>query len=132
MRKAAVSAVSIVMCIFMLTGCFLFGNTLEERMTSRQRQKIADEIKSQPGFDDYFKDAEVDVEEDHIFIRCYFSVYMDDLQITAMKSYLLNAGYDQDIRELKDEVEKFYGIRPDIVTFEFYTTDDRQIGKIER
>ena len=128
MRKAAVSAVSIVMCIFMLTGCFFFGKTLEERMTPRQRQRIADEIKAQEGFDEYFKD----VEENHIYIRYYFAIYMDDLQITAMKSYLLNAGYDQDIRELKDEVEKFYGIRPDIVTFEFYTTDDRQIGKIER
>ena len=132
MRKAAVSAVSVIMCIFMLTGCFFFGNTLEERMTPRQRQRIADEIKSQPGFDDYFKDAEVDVEEDHIFIRCYFSVYMDDLQITAMKSYLLNAGYENDIREIKDEVEKVYGIRPTIVSYEFYATDGTLIGKIER
>lgn len=131
MRKAVVSAVSVIMCIFMLTGCF-FGNTLEERMTPRQRQRIADEIKAQPEFDDYFKDVTVDVEENHIYIKYYFAIYMDELQITAMKSFLLNAGYEQDIRELKDEVEKIYGIRPDIVTFEFYTTDDRQIGKIER
>lgn len=132
MRKVAVSAVSVIMCIFMFTGCFFFGNTLEERMTPRQRQRIADEIKAQPGFDDYFKDAEVDVEEDHIFIRCYFSVYMDDLQVTAMKSYLLNAGYENDIREIKDEVEKVYGIRPTIVSYEFYATDGSLIGKVER
>lgn len=132
MRKVALSAVSVVMCIFMLTGCFFFGNTLEERMTPRQRDRLANELRQQEGFDEYFRDVEVDVEEDHIFLRYYFAVYMDDLQITAMKSYLLNAGYENDIREIKDEVEKIYGIRPTIITFEFYTTDDRQIGKVER
>ena len=132
MRKVALSAFSVVMCIFMLTGCFFFGNTLEERMTPRQRDRLANELRQQEGFDEYFRDVEVDVEEDHIFLRYYFAVYMDDLQITAMKSYLLNAGYENDIREIKDEVEKIYGIRPTIITFEFYTTDDRQIGKVER
>ena len=130
MRKTAVSIAVIFICIFMFTGCYT-GNTLEERISDRELQRVVTELEKNDEIKDNFKDISIEVKENHIICKFTYSIYLDDLQVIAMKSALLNAGFDTEIKDLKDKFEKRYKIRPSAITFSFYTSDGRPIGKVE-
>ena len=77
------------------------------------------------------REVTLEVKENSIYCNFYFKNYLDDTQIVAMKSALLQAGYEKELIELKDKFEKQYKIRPDLISYAFYTSDDRLIGKVE-
>lgn len=130
MRKAVINVVLVFMCIFMLTGCYT-GSTLEERINQRDIDSVVAELKSDPDIAANMRDVTLEVKENSIYCNFYFKTYLDDTQIVAMKSALLQAGYEKELIELKDKFEKQYKIRPDIISYAFYTSDDRLIGKVE-
>ncbi|MBR2992253.1 MAG: hypothetical protein IKF31_03005 [Clostridiales bacterium] len=130
MRKAVINVMTIFMCIFLLAGCYR-GNTLEERINQREIDYVIDELKKDPDIKANMRDVTLEVKENSIYCNFYFKTYLDDTQIVAMKSALLQAGYEKQIIELKDKFEKQYKIRPDLISYAFYTSDDRLIGKVE-
>ncbi len=130
MRKTVTGIITIFMCIFMFTGCFA-GKTLEERISQRDRDRFAEEIAKSDGFSDFFDRAELDVKGNHLYVRAYIGVYLDQSEQIALKSQLLNMNEDAQIEDIKDKIEKAYRIRPTIVTMEFYTTDGSMLGKVE-
>lgn len=130
MRKAAINIMVVLMCIFTLAGCYR-GNTLEERINQREIDYVIEELKKDPDVRDNMREVTLEVKENSIYCNFYFKNYLDDTQIVAMKSALLQAGYEKELIELKDKFEKQYKIRPDIISYAFYTSDDRLIGKVE-
>ena len=130
MRKTATTILTIFMCIFMFTGCFA-GSTLEERVSQRDRDRFAEAIAKSDGFSDFFDHAELDFTGNHMYVRAYIGVYLDQSEQIALKSQLLNMNEDAQIEDIKDKIEKAYRIRPTIVTMEFYTSDRVLLGKVE-
>ena len=134
MRKAAVSVLVVFMCIFMFTGCYT-GKNLEERISTRMIEKLEKAMESQSDIKDEFSDVKIEVKENHITYKFYYSVYIDDLTYLQMKSILLDKDFKKQMNEkietYKNEIEKRFKIRPSLVTFEFITSDGRSIGKIE-
>lgn len=130
MRKAAINIMVVLMCIFTLAGCYR-GNTLEERINQREIDYVIEELKKDPDVRDNMREVTLEVKENSIYCNFYFKNYLDDTQIVAMKSALLQAGYEKELIELKDKFEKQYKIRPDLISYAFYTSDDRLIGKVE-
>lgn len=130
MRKAVINVVAVLMCIFTLAGCYR-GNTLEERINQKDIDYVISELKSDPDIAANMRDVTLEVKENSIYCNFYFKTYLDDSQIVAMKSALLQAGYEKELIALKDKFEKQYKIRPDLISYAFYTSDDRLIGKVE-
>lgn len=134
MRKAAVSVLVVFMCILMFTGCYT-GKNLEERITAKQIEKLETAMENSSDIKDEFSDVTIEVKENHITYKFTYGVYLDDLTILQMKSALLDSDLKKQMNEkidtYKNEIEKRFKIRPSIVSFEFYTSDGRMIGKIE-
>ncbi len=130
MRKIVTGIITIFLCIFMFTGCFA-GKTLEERVSQRDRDRFAEEIAKSDGFSDFFDHAELDFKGNHMYVRAYIGVYLDQSEQLELKSMLLNTNEDAQIDDIKDKIEKAYRIRPTIVTMEFYTSDRVLLGKVE-
>ena len=130
MRKTLVSVAVIFMCIFMLTGCYS-GKTLEERVSARQIAKMEEQLMENSDIQQSFNDVKISISGNHITYKFYFSMYMDDMQVIQAKSYLLNTNYDSEITNYKEQFEKAFKIHPSLVTFEFYTSDGRSLGKVE-
>jgi hypothetical protein len=118
------------MCIFLLTGCF-WGNTLEQRISKRDRERFAEEIAKSDGYSDFFDHTELDVKENHLYFKAYIGVNLDQSERLAIKSYLLTADEDEQIKQIKDKIEKAYKIRPTLVSIEFYANDGILLGKVE-
>ena len=131
MRKTATCIVSVLMCIVMFTGCFM-GKTLEERISQRDRDRFAQEMAKQDGFNDFFDRAELDVEGNKLYFRVYIGQYLDSAQEAAIKSQILNMNEDDQIKQIKDKIEKAYKIRPELVTIEFYSSEGMSLGKFQR
>ena len=129
MRKTATGALVIFLCLFMFVGCYR-GKTLEERITDADRQRLVTAIKSGEEFKD-FSDFEMEIEENHVIFKAYLGVHLNQLEVTALKSELLQANKTKQIIKLKDTIERNYKIRPSIVTLEYYGADSRLIGKLE-
>lgn len=129
MRKTVTGALVIFMCLFMFVGCYR-GNTLEERISDADRQRLITLVKTNEEFKD-FSDFTMEVEENHITFKAYLGVPLDQLQVTALKSQIQQVNMDGQIVKLKDAIEKGYKIRPSIITLEYYGADSRLIGKIE-
>lgn len=130
MRKTATSIFTVFMCIFMLTGCF-WGNTLEQRISKRDRERFAQEIAKSDGYSDFFDHTELDVKENHLYFKAYIGVNLDQSERLAIKSYLLTADENEQIKQIKDKIEKAYKIRPTLVSIEFYANDGILLGKVE-
>ena len=130
MRKAMINVMTVFMCIFLLAGCYR-GNTLEERINQREIESVLAEFKSDPEISANCKDVTLEVKENSIYCNFYFKRNYNDTEMVAMKSALLQAGYEKQLIELKDKFEKQYKIRPDLISYAFYNGDDRLIGKVE-
>lgn len=130
MRKAMINVMTVFMCIFLLAGCYR-GSTLEERISQREIESVLAEFKSDPEISANCKDVTLEVKENSIYCNFYFKRNYNDTEMVAMKSALLQAGYEKQLIELKDKFEKQYKIRPDLISYAFYNGDDRLIGKVE-
>jgi hypothetical protein len=131
MRKALTGVLVVVMCLFMFTGCF-GAKTLEEKMTDYDIQKIVNEIKNDSMYKTYYKDCKMTVEENHITFEYWYNVTLDDAEMAAQKQALKNSGLLETIDSSKDSIEKDTGIRPSMITYKYYTADDRLIVTIEK
>lgn len=130
MRKVAINVVTVLMCVFMLAGCYT-GSTLEERISQREIDSVVNELKSDPQIAANMREVTLEVVGNSIYCKFYFKNNLDDTQIVAMRNALLQAGYEKELIDLKNKFEKQYKIRPEIISYAFYTTDDRLIGKVE-
>lgn len=131
MRKTATCILTIFVCIFMFTGCYA-GRTLEERISQRDRDRFAEEVQKYDGFSDFFDHVEMDVKENHLYFKAYIGVPLDRSEELALRSQLLTMDGDDQIKSIKDKIEKAYRIRPSIVSIEFYTLEGAKLGKVER
>lgn len=129
MRKVASCILVVFMCLFAFTGCF--GGTIEQRVTKAQLDQMCEEIKSNPLFKSAYSDVKVEVEDNHITYKYYMKDNMDSTQMEAFKINMQDSGLKGQISELKDSFEKQSGIRPDKITYQYYTPNDQLIVTIE-
>ena len=129
MRKTLVSIVTVIMCIFMFAGCG--AKTIEQKISDSQIQKICDEMKEDSYFQTYYKDVKLEIEGNHVTYKYYYKMDLDDDQIDQVKESLENSGLQAQIDGLKDDFKKDCGIRPDKLSFSYYTNDDQLIVTIE-
>lgn len=129
MRKTIVSIVTVIMCIFMFAGCG--AKTIEQKISDSQIQKICDEMKEDSYFQTYYKDVKLEIEGNHVTYKYYYKMDLDDDQIDQVKESLENSGLQAQIDGLKDDFKKDCGIRPDKLSFSYYTNDDKLIVTIE-
>lgn len=117
------------MCIFMFAGCG--AKTIEQKISDSQIQKICDEMKEDSYFQTYYKDVKLEIEGNHVTYKYYYKMDLDDDQIDQVKESLENSGLQAQIDGLKDDFKKDCGIRPDKLSFSYYTNDDKLIVTIE-
>ena len=129
MRKTLVSIVTVIMCIFMFAGCG--AKTIEQKISSSQIEKLCDEMKEDTTFQTYFRDIDIEIEENHVTYKYYYKMDLDDDQIAAVKESIENSGLEGQIDDLKDTFKKECGIRPDKLSFSYYTNDEKLIATIE-
>ena len=129
MRKTLVSIVAVFMCIFMFAGCF--AKTIEQKISPAEIEKLCDEMKEDSYFQTYYRDIKIEIEENHVTYKYYYKMDLDDDQIDAVKDSLENSGLQDQIDGLKDTFKKDCGIRPDKLSFSYYTNDDQLIVTIE-
>lgn len=129
MRKTLVSIVTVIMCIFMFAGCG--AKTIEQKISDSQIQKICDEMKEDSYFQTYYKDVKLEIEGNHVTYKYYYKMDLDADQIDQVKESLENSGLQAQIDGLKDDFKKDCGIRPDKLSFSYYTNDDKLIVTIE-
>lgn len=129
MRKTLVSIVAVFMCIFMFAGCF--AKTIEQKISPAEIEKLCDEMKEDSYFQTYYRDIEIEIEENHVTYKYYYKMDLDDDQIDAVKDSLENSGLQDQIDGLKDTFKKDCGIRPDKLSFSYYTNDEKLIATIE-
>lgn len=130
MRKAAVSVLVVIMCIFMFTGCGN-GKTIEQQISQAQLIKLNEEIKNVPMFSTTFKDAKIEIEGNHVMYKYYYKMDLDEAQFAAVKSSLENSGLDSQVETLKKQFNKDYHVSDSSVSFIYYTNDGRVIAQIE-
>lgn len=129
MRKTVSAFLAVFMCLFVFTACG--PRTIEDRVSKADLQKMCDEIKSNPLVSSVYSDVKVEVEGNNITYMYYIKAPMDDLQMTAFKSNIQNSDLKNQISGLKDNFEKQCGIRPDKVTYKYYTSNDQIIVTVE-
>lgn len=129
MRKTLVSIVAVFMCIFMFAGCF--AKTIEQKISPAEIEKLCDEMKEDFYFQTYYRDIKIEIEENHVTYKYYYKMDLDDDQIDAVKDSLENSGLQDQIDGLKDTFKKDCGIRPDKLSFSYYTNDEKLIATIE-
>ena len=129
MRKTLVSIVAVFMCIFMFAGCF--AKTIEQKISPAEIEKLCDEMKEDSYFQTYYRDIKIEIEENHVTYKYYYKLVLDDDQIDAVKDSLENSGLQDQIDGLKDTFKKDCGIRPDKLSFSYYTNDEKLIATIE-
>ena len=129
MRKTLVSIVTVIMCIFMFAGCG--AKTIEQKISPAEIEKLCDEMKEDSYFQTYYRDIKIEIEENHVTYKYYYKMDLDDDQIDAVKDSLENSGLQDQIDGLKDTFKKDCGIRPDKLSFSYYTNDEKLIATIE-
>jgi len=129
MRKTLVSIVAVFMCIFMFAGCF--AKTIEQKISPAEIEKLCDEMKEDSYFQTYYRDIKIEIEENHVTYKYYYKMDLDEDQIDAVKDSLENSGLQDQIDGLKDTFKKDCGIRPDKLSFSYYTNDEKLIATIE-
>ena len=130
MRKAAVSFLTVFVCIFMFAGCYT-GKNLEERINMNERQRWIDEVSKDTLVQSETSKVTMDVKENNLIFKVYLKVSYSHLQTIQLQSLLKNHDESKRINQLKDSVKKRYGIRPVEVTMSFYGADGKLVGTIK-
>ena len=113
----------------MFAGCF--AKTIEQKISPAEIEKLCDEMKEDSYFQTYYRDIKIEIEENHVTYKYYYKMDLDDDQIDAVKDSLENSGLQDQIDGLKDTFKKDCGIRPDKLSFSYYTNDEKLIATIE-
>ena len=130
MRKTVASVLVVFMAIFMFAGCQ--PKTIEAAIKPADLQKMVDEMKENSLFKSVYKDASIEIKENTITYKYYYKNDYTDDQIAQVKEKLENSGLDKQIDSLKDSFEKSCKIRPDKVSFQYYTANGTHIATVEK
>ena len=129
MRKAAVSFLVIVMCMFMFAGCG-GKKTIEDQISKTQLQSMVDDMRNTPLFSTTYKDAKIKVEGNHVTFEYYYKMTFEPAQAAAMKETLENSGLDGQVTSLEKSLNRDYGVSDAKVTYVFYSGDGSVVAKV--
>ena len=130
MRKAVAGVLAVFMCLFIFTGCFN-DRTLEQIVTPQNIEEAKKMAMDQPDFAKSFRAVDVEFDGNNVTCKYYLKETFDASQLTVIKTRIETSGYEKQILALKDKVEKDLGIRPEKLTYEFYTNGGQIITTIE-
>ena len=130
MRKAVAGVLAVFMCLFIFTGCFN-DRTLEQIVTPQNIEEAKKMAMDQPEFAKTFRAVDVEFDDNNVTCKYYLKETFDSSQLTVIKSRIETCGYEKQIIELKNKIEKESGIRPEKLTYEFYTNGGQIITTIE-
>ena len=126
MRKTLSTIAVAIVCIFAFVAC----GTLEDKVSQSELDQMCSELMQNSLFSMAYKDVKIAVKENDVTYSYYYKMSMDDSQIAAVKSQLESSDYKSQIESLKNNFEKNSGIRPNTITYSYYTADDVLIASL--
>ncbi|MBR3635315.1 MAG: hypothetical protein IKN47_03885 [Lachnospiraceae bacterium] len=90
---------------------------------------VRDKLLSEQG--DVYSDYEVVVSGNDIIYKYYYiSDYSDEMLESVKEALETDSTWSDTVKGIKDEIEQTSLIRPDTVTFAYYSFDGREIFKV--
>ena len=132
MKSFVLKTIAISLACIMLTSCGS-KKTLESVMTTESAVKevadVRDKLLSEQG--DVYSDYEVVVSGNDIIYKYYYiSDYSDEMLEIVKEALETDSTWSDTVKGIKDEIEQTSLIRPDTVTFAYYSFDGREIFKV--
>ena len=118
----------------MLTACG--PKDLESLMNQADNKKQLDEqiqsLMSNPTYKNMFKDIKWEAKGNSLTYAYYYAQEFSDDQLAQIKSNLEAQGdtLKTTVENLKAQIEKGVGIRPDSITYIYYDAADKEIAKL--
>ncbi len=132
MKKFATKVLALVMVCVCLASCGAV--TLESMFNSKAGQQQIESMKSSVmnGFEDVYKDFEVKAEGNNLIYNYYFTSDYDAMKDQLKSSLPDSMNWENEISKLKDEIEKTSKIRPESVTYAYFTSTGEEIFSVTK
>ena len=132
MKKFATKVLALVMVCVCLASCGAV--TLESMFNSKAGQQQIESMKSSVmnGFEDVYKDFEVKAEGNDLIYNYYFTEDYDAMKDQLKSSLPDSMNWENEISKLKDEIEKSSKIRPESVTYAYFTSTGEEIFSVTK
>ena len=134
MTKVLTRIVTVLLACIMLTACG--PKDLESLMNQADNKKQLDEqiqsLMSNPTYKNMFKDIKWEAKGNSLTYAYYYAQEFSDDQLAQIKSNLEAQGdtLKTTVENLKAQIEKGVGIRPDSITYIYYDAADKEIAKL--
>ncbi len=132
MKKFATKVLALVMVCVCLASCGAV--TLESMFNSKAGQQQIESMKSSVmnGFEDVYKDFEVKAEGNNLIYNYYFTSDYGAMKDQLKSSLPDSMNWENEISKLKDEIEKTSKIRPESVTYAYFTSTGEEIFSVTK
>ena len=107
------------------------SRTLEDLLSPEELQKQAKQMMEDDSFKNIYKDARIEVVGNTITYKYYYKDYYNESQLESIRESIAESGLKEQIESLKDNLEQSLGIRPEKISFIYYTVDDEEITRVE-
>ena len=131
MKKNILKVVAAVLACMMLIGC---GTTnLETIMNTSAAKaeidKVREDLLAQYG--EVYSDYSLEVKENDLIYNYYYTADYDADMLASIKEALeADASWSDTIEGVKNEIEQSSKIRPNSVTFAYYSADGEEVFKV--
>ncbi|MBR5355937.1 MAG: hypothetical protein IK121_03345 [Lachnospiraceae bacterium] len=129
MKKTILKALTAVALVLSLTACGA-PKTLEGLMTADVIQKETENVKQEllTSYGDVYSDYAMEVKENSIVYKYYYTADYTGDMVEALKTSLKDSvDWSANVNNVKDEIEKASKIRPDSISFIYYTADGEEV-----
>ena len=106
--------------------------TLEDILEPDELQSMIDEMKENDLFKNYYRDATIVIEKNDITYKYWYKQEYTDEEIETLKAQLEESNLYDQIDGLKESFKRSSGIRPDTISFIYYSSDNKLIANISK
>ncbi len=133
MKKFSAKVLVLVMATVLFCSC---GKvlTLETVFNSAAGQKQIEETKASmmESFAGYYSDFDMYAEGNNLIYKYYFAPEMDEMADTLKETLPTSADWESEIEKVKDDVESSSKIRPESITYAYYTSEGEEIFSVTK
>ena len=132
MKSIFLKTMAVLLACIFITACGSH-KTLESVMSTDSAQKEIEDVRSKllTEYGDVYGDYEVKVSQNDIVYEYYYIPdYTDEMLESVKKVLEADTSWSDTVNSVKDEIEQTSLIRPDTVTFAYYSSDGREIFRV--
>jgi len=129
MKKTILKALTAVALVLSLTACGA-PKTLETLMTAEAIQTETENVKKEllSSYGDVYSDYAMEVKENSIIYKYYYTADYTGEMVEALKASLKDSvDWSSSVNDVKNEIESSAKIRPESISFIYYTADGEEI-----